>query len=199
MRRRAQRIRRRQEKEISRKTAVRKLRLPGKLADCTTPPRMALRFSSSRATPPAARPSRRACRRCCRCAARSPTSPRRARTGSPRTSSFRIQRGVTVMQKGLKSAVVSAIFLIPFAYPRSALSWNWNALSYQEAAWMCGTGSLQACEVMYAYEMARSGAAGGSQVSGGGGSPADSTIPQDHTISASPDNGDFGGAATTRM
>ena len=35
MRRRAQRIRRRQEKEISRKTAVRKLRLPGKLADCT--------------------------------------------------------------------------------------------------------------------------------------------------------------------
>jgi topoisomerase-4 subunit B len=31
-----ERIRRRQEKEISRKTAVRKLRLPGKLADCTT-------------------------------------------------------------------------------------------------------------------------------------------------------------------
>ena len=30
-----ERIRRRQEKEISRKTAVRKLRLPGKLADCT--------------------------------------------------------------------------------------------------------------------------------------------------------------------
>jgi len=30
------RLRRRQEKEISRKTAVRKLRLPGKLADCTT-------------------------------------------------------------------------------------------------------------------------------------------------------------------
>jgi topoisomerase-4 subunit B len=31
-----ERIRRRQEKEISRKTAVRKLRLPGKLADCTS-------------------------------------------------------------------------------------------------------------------------------------------------------------------
>ena len=30
-----ERIRRRQEKEIARKTAVRKLRLPGKLADCT--------------------------------------------------------------------------------------------------------------------------------------------------------------------
>src|SRR5205085_9221651 len=30
-----ERIRRRQEKEISRKTGVRKLRLPGKLADCT--------------------------------------------------------------------------------------------------------------------------------------------------------------------
>ena len=100
------------------------------------------------------------------------------------------------MQKVLKFAVVSAIFLMPFAYPHSALSWNWKALSYQEAAWMCGTGNLQACEVMYAFEMARSGAAGGSQVSGGGGSPADSTIPQDHTISASPDSGDFGGAAT---
>jgi hypothetical protein len=96
------------------------------------------------------------------------------------------------MQKGLKLAGVSAIFLMPFAYPHSALSWNWHALSYQEAAWMCGTGNLQACEVMYAFEMARSGAAGGSQVSGGGGSPADSTMPQDHNISASPDNGDFG-------
>src|SRR5256885_9037066 len=30
-----ERVRRKQEKEISRKTAVRKLRLPGKLADCT--------------------------------------------------------------------------------------------------------------------------------------------------------------------
>ena len=90
------------------------------------------------------------------------------------------------MQKGLKFAVASAIFLMPFAYPHSALSWNWNALSYQEAAWMCGTGNLQACEVMYAFEMARSGPTGGSQVSGGGDSPAD------NIISASPDNGDFG-------
>ena len=95
------------------------------------------------------------------------------------------------------SAVVSAIFLLPFAYPHSALSWNSNALSYQEAAWMCGTGNLQACEVMYAFEMAPSGAAGGTQVSGGGGSPADSTMPKDRTISASPDDGDFGGVATT--
>jgi hypothetical protein len=63
---------------------------------------------------------------------------------------------------------------------------------------MCGTGNLQACEVMYAYEMARSGTAGASQVSGGGGSPADFTMTQDHIESASPDNGDFAGAATTR-
>ena len=61
---------------------------------------------------------------------------------------------------------------------------------------MCGTGNLQACEVMYAFEMARSGAAGSSQVSGGGGSPA-STMPQDRTIFASPEGEDFGGAATT--
>jgi hypothetical protein len=87
----------------------------------------------------------------------------------------------------LKFALVSAIFLLPFAYPHSALSRNWS-LSYQEAAWMCGTGNLQACEAMYAYEMARSGMSGNSQVSGG--SPADSTIPQDRTISASPDNVD---------
>ena len=92
------------------------------------------------------------------------------------------------MQKVLKFAVVSAIFLMP----HSALSWNWKALSYQEAAWMCGTGNLQACEVMYAFEMARYGAAGGSQVSGGGGSSGGPTMPQDHTISASPDNADFG-------
>ena len=73
------------------------------------------------------------------------------------------------MVTGLKFAVVSAIFLLPFAYPHSALSRIWS-LSYQEAAWMCGTGDLQACEVMYAYEMARSGMSGNSQVSGG--SPA---------------------------
>ena len=86
------------------------------------------------------------------------------------------------MVTGLKFAVVSAIFLLPFAYPHSALSRIWS-LGYQEAVWMCGTGDLQACEVMYAYEMARSGMSGNSQVSGG-----NSTIPQDRTISASPDN-----------
>ena len=71
---------------------------------------------------------------------------------------------------------------------------SWSALNYAEAVWLCSTGNLQACEVMYALEMARSGAAGGRQVSGGSGRPADSTMPQDHTISASPDNGDFGPA-----
>ena len=87
-------------------------------------------------------------------------------------------------------AVVSAIFVFPFAYPHSALSWELelNFLSYQEAAWMCSTGSLQACETMYAYEMARSGVSGRSQVSGG--RPADSTMPQHRTISASPNNED---------
>ena len=49
-----------QEKEIGRKTAARKLRLPGKLADCTQSRRTAPSSSSSRATRPAARPSRRA-------------------------------------------------------------------------------------------------------------------------------------------
>ena len=39
------------------------------------------------------------------------------------------------MVKGLKFAVVSAIFLLPFAYPHSALSRIWS-LSYQEAVWM---------------------------------------------------------------
>jgi hypothetical protein len=67
----------------------------------------------------------------------------------------------------MKMAIV-AVLLLPFAYPYDALSWNLYALSYQEAVWMCGTGNLQACDVMYAYdEMARSGAAGAS--------PADST------------------------
>lgn len=58
------------------------------------------------------------------------------------------------MMKGLKFAVASAIFLFPFAYPHSALSWT--ALSYQEAVWLCSTGDLQACDVMYAYEAAPS-------------------------------------------
>jgi hypothetical protein len=56
------------------------------------------------------------------------------------------------MVKGLKFAVVSAIFLFP--YPHSALSCA--ALSYQEAVWLCGTGKLQACDIMYAYKKAPS-------------------------------------------
>jgi hypothetical protein len=60
------------------------------------------------------------------------------------------------MVKGLKFAVVSAIFLFP--YPNSALSWT--ALSYQEAVWLCSTGNLQACEVVYAYEQAPSDSRG---------------------------------------
>ena len=85
-----ERMRRRQEKDVSRKSAVRKLRLPGKLADCTNTAAQARKSSSSRATAPAARPSRRATaprRRCCRCAAKSSTSPPPARTSSRRTSS----------------------------------------------------------------------------------------------------------------
>jgi hypothetical protein len=50
------------------------------------------------------------------------------------------------MVKRLKFAVVSAIFLLPFAYSHSAHSRN-HSLSYQEAVWMCGTGNLQACDV----------------------------------------------------
>ena len=55
----------------------------------------------------------------------------------------------------LKHRVASAIFLLLFAYPHSALSRNWS-LTYQEAVWMCNTGDLQACDVMYRFESARS-------------------------------------------
>ena len=65
-----ERLRRRQEKEIGRQSATRKLRLPGKLADCTPGRQGRTRScSSSRAIRPAARPSRRATappRRSCR-------------------------------------------------------------------------------------------------------------------------------------
>jgi hypothetical protein len=61
----------------------------------------------------------------------------------------------------LKYVVASAIFLLPFACPHSALSRNWS-LSYQEAVWMCSTGDHQACDVMYRYELAHSAAPGGS-------------------------------------
>ncbi len=88
------------------------------------------------------------------------------------------------MVQGLKFAAVSAIFLFPFVGAHSAHARPY--LSYQEAVWMCGAGNLQACEAMYAYEMARSGASGGT-----------STVPQDHTTSASRRNGDSGTAAPT--
>ena len=66
-------------------------------------------------------------------------------------------KGVTIMTTltGLKVAIVSAIFLLPLAYPHSALSRIWS-LTYQEAVWMCSTGDLQACDVMYRFEIARS-------------------------------------------
>ena len=67
--------------------------LPGKLADCSIKDPASARSTSSRATRPAARPSRRATaasRPSCRCAARSSTSRRRASTRcSPTTRSSR--------------------------------------------------------------------------------------------------------------
>jgi hypothetical protein len=54
-----------------------------------------------------------------------------------------------------KLKIASAIFLLLFAYPHSALSRNWS-LTYQEAVGMCSTGDLQACDVMYRFELARS-------------------------------------------
>jgi hypothetical protein len=59
------------------------------------------------------------------------------------------------MVKGLKFAAVSAIFLFPFVYPHCALARTY--LSYQEAVWMCGTGDLEACDAMNAYEAASPG------------------------------------------
>jgi hypothetical protein len=64
------------------------------------------------------------------------------------------------MVSGLKFALASAIFLLPFAYPHGALSRNWS-LSYQEAVWICSTGDLQARDVMYQYEMSRSAVSAG--------------------------------------
>ena len=86
-----ERLRRRQEKEIARKSAVRKLRLPGKLADCTNTAAEGSEIfivegdSRRRLGQAGARP--RHARRSCRCAARSSTSPSPARTSSRRTSS----------------------------------------------------------------------------------------------------------------
>ena len=60
------------------------------------------------------------------------------------------------MVLGLKFALASAIFLLPIAYPHSALS-RIRSLSYQEAVWMCGGGDLEACDAMNAYEAAPPG------------------------------------------
>ena len=96
-------------------------------------------------------------------------------------------KGERLMGKGLKFAVVSAIFLC--AYPHSALSKNWNsvALPYEEAVWKCSVGDLPACEVMYRYDMARSGVARSGVA---GGRSADPTMPQDRTMPAGRLNGD---------
>ena len=59
------------------------------------------------------------------------------------------------MVKGLKLAVVAAIFLCPFASPHSALARTF--LSYQEAVWLCGAGDVEACDAMHAYEVAPPG------------------------------------------
>jgi hypothetical protein len=59
------------------------------------------------------------------------------------------------MVKGLKVAAVSAIFLVPFTYPRSALSLD--ALTYQQAVQLCSMGYPRACQVMNAYRAGPSG------------------------------------------
>ena len=69
-----ERIRRRQEKEVARKSATRKLRLPGKLADCNNSAAAGAEIFIVEGDLRAARRSRRVIartRRCCRCAARS--------------------------------------------------------------------------------------------------------------------------------
>ena len=63
------------------------------------------------------------------------------------------------MVKALKSAVVAAISLCPFVSPHSAFARTF--LSYQEAVWMCGTGDLEACDAMHAYEAGPRGAKSG--------------------------------------
>ena len=55
-----ERIRRKQEREVSRKSAVRKLRLPGKLADCSQNGKEGSEIFIVEGTRPAAPPNRRA-------------------------------------------------------------------------------------------------------------------------------------------
>ena len=59
------------------------------------------------------------------------------------------------MVKGLKFAAVSAIFLFPVVFPHSASARTY--LSYHEAVWLCGSGDLEACDAMNAYETAPAG------------------------------------------
>ena len=70
-----ERLRRRESKDTARKSATRRLRLPGKLTDCTRENAAETEiFLVEGDSAPAARPSRRATgrpRRCCRCGARS--------------------------------------------------------------------------------------------------------------------------------
>ena len=54
------------------------------------------------------------------------------------------------MLKGLKFAVVSAIFLSPFAYPHSGLARTF--LNYQEVSLDVRHGQLEACDAMHAHE-----------------------------------------------
>ena len=95
---------------VTRKTATRKLRLPGKLADCSAARRTAPRSSWSRATRPAARPSRRATappRRCCPCAARSSTSPARRRQAARQPGTLRPDAGARLRHRHALSTTTS--------------------------------------------------------------------------------------------
>jgi hypothetical protein len=55
----------------------------------------------------------------------------------------------------LGAVIASGLILISCPYSLNAHARN-HSLSYQEAVWMCGNGNLQACEVMYAYDIGRS-------------------------------------------
>ena len=85
-----ERLKRKREKEIGRQTATRKLRLPGKLADCSLNSKQGTEIFivegdfGRRLGQAGARP--RAPGRCCPCAARSSTSPTPPRRSCRRTS-----------------------------------------------------------------------------------------------------------------
>ncbi len=68
-------MKRKREKEIGRQSATRKLRLPGKLADCSLNSKQGTEIFIVEGTRPVAPPSKRAIAKrqavCCRCAARS--------------------------------------------------------------------------------------------------------------------------------